>query len=756
MAQASIAAPPLGSGAPGDPGAPDAPAAGEGAVVGAAVATGDARHPAIATSAMASARTMERGWVTSESCVRPGARSLGESPELGQPFVRWTHPYRARDYDARMATRDAATTPERTRFRAVLDARPLLADGAMGTLLFSRGIPQRACLDELVLTRPDLVGTIHREYVEAGADLIETATFGANRVRLAGWGLADAAGRINRRAAQIARDARDVAGREVLVAGSIGPLGRPAHGELGLDEAAIRSAVREQVDGLLEGGVDLLVLETYGDLASLLLAIGEARAACGLPVIASMTFGDELVLVDGMSAADAAAALAAAGADVIGVNCGVGPIGSLEALERMGPARLGIPGTCMPNAGLPRRTEDRFVYAADPAWLAETIGPAVAAGARIVGGCCGTTPQHIAAMRAALDDLVARAPAPGPARDAGRPARIETPRATPPPAGDLAAGAPPPPTSLLQKLRAGRFVVSVEIDPPRSIRIDRTVAAARLLAAAGADCVNISDSAMARVRMGAMAVAFGIQHDLDLECVVHLTTRDRNLMALESELLGAHALGVRNVLALTGDPPRVGDYPTGTGVWDVDSVGLVRILARLNRGEDEGGGPIGQRAGFTIACALDPTAPDARREWDRLEDKLAAGAHFVMTQPLYGLGQVEAMLAEARRRFGPRGVPVPLLLGVLPLQSSRHAEFLHHEVPGITIPDDTRSAMREAGDRGAEVGLEATLDMLAAVGSEVAGTYVMPSFGRYEQAAELVRRLRAGRSSGPIGLGEVG
>jgi homocysteine S-methyltransferase len=248
---------------------------------------------------------------------------------------------------------------------------------------------------------------------------------------------------------------------------------------------------------------------------------------------------------------------------------------------------------------------------------------------------------------------------------------------------------------------------------------------------------------MARVRMGCMSVAFGIQHDLDLECLVHFTTRDRNLMALESELLGAHALGVRNILALTGDPPRIGDYPTGTGVWDVDSIGLIGILTRLNRGEDQAGQPIGQRAGFTIACALDPTAADRATEWDRLERKLEAGAHLVMTQPLYSLEQVEAMDAEARRRFGPGGFPVPVLLGILPLQSSRHAEFLHNEVPGITIPDESRAAMAAAGDRGAEVGLEMALAFLDQARPLVAGTYVMPSFGRYEQAAELTRRIRA-------------
>ena len=249
---------------------------------------------------------------------------------------------------------------------------------------------------------------------------------------------------------------------------------------------------------------------------------------------------------------------------------------------------------------------------------------------------------------------------------------------------------------------------------------------------------------MARVRMGALAVAFGIQHDLDVECIVHTTTRDRNLMALESELLGAHALGVRNILALTGDPPRIGEYPTGTGVWDVNSIGLIEILARLDRGEDAAGSPIGQPAGFTIACALDPTAADTPAEWDRLERKLAAGAHLIMTQPLYDLAQVDAMFAEAERRFGSNGFPIPVLLGVLPLQSARHAEFLHNEVPGITIPDAARAALHAAGERGADVGLAMTLELLEAVGSRVAGTYIMPSFGRYEQAAELVRRLRTG------------
>ncbi len=646
-------------------------------------------------------------------------------------------------------------TNPRDRFHERLARGPLLADGALGTLLFSRGIPQRACLDELPTTRPDLIGAVHREYLEAGAELIETSSFGANRIRLAEFGLAPQAHRFARRAAQVAREARDVAGRDVLVAGSIGPLGHPTRDLLHLDEAAIRAAYREQIEGLLEGGTDLLLIETHADLGHLLLALDEARRASDLPVVAELTFGEEIALPDGTTPAKAAEALTAAGADAIGVNCGVGPQACLDALESMSAAVGGQSGTVparsiMPNAGLPQRIEGQFVYAAGPDYFASAVARALRVGAAIVGGCCGTTPEHIAAMRAAIDAIGSTEEHRARARSAGT---LGVPRRTPiidPARPSPPVAEPPPPTGLLERLRGGGWVVSVEIDPPRSIRIDRTIEAARLLRDAGVDLVNVSDSAMARVRMGAMAVAFGIQHDLDLECLVHFTTRDRNLMAIESELLGAHALGVRNILALTGDPPRIGDYPAGTGVWDVDSIGLVEILARLNRGEDQAGSPIGQGAGFTIACALDPTAADQRTEWDRLERKLAAGAHLVMTQPLYSIEQVEAMLDEARRRFGPGGLPVPTLLGVLPLQSARHAEFLHNEVPGITIPDAARAALHAAGDRGAEMGLEMSLELLEAVGDQVAGTYIMPSFGRYEQCAELVRRIRA-RDAVPAG-----
>ncbi|HEX7347329.1 MAG TPA: bifunctional homocysteine S-methyltransferase/methylenetetrahydrofolate reductase, partial [Candidatus Limnocylindrales bacterium] len=507
---------------------------------------------------------------------------------------------------------------------------------------------------------------------------------------------------------------------------------------LDLTETAIRSTFRETIEGLLEGGVDLFWFETFPAIDHLAIAVHEARTiAADLPIVALLTFGEDAALADGMAPGLAAHALAQrVDVDVLGVNCGAGPVVCLDALIAMGGSGQAI----LPNAGLPQRIEGQFVYAAGPEYLGRMVEGMLDAGAAIVGGCCGTTPEHIAAMRVAIDrraeSLTPTAPALPVVSPPATSIRAEVAATT---------DSPPPPSRLARALADGRYVISVEIDPPRSVRIERTIEAARLLQDAGVDIVNVSDSAMARVRMGALAVAFGIQHDLDLECIVHCTTRDRNLMALESELLGAHALGVRDILALTGDPPRIGEYPSGTGVWDVDSIGLVGILSRLNRGEDAAGSPIGQPASFTIACALDPTAADARTEWDRLERKIAAGAHVVMTQPLYSIEQVEAMFAEVRQRFGPGGFPVPVLLGVLPLQSSRHAEFLHNEVPGITIPDETRAALRDAGEHGAEVGLHLTERLLDAVGDRVAGTYVMPSFGRYEQAAELVRRIRAAR-----------
>ena len=628
----------------------------------------------------------------------------------------------------------------------------MLVDGGMGTLLFSRGVPQRACLEELVTSHPEMVGAAHREYLEAGAELIETLSFGANRHRLAAWGLQGQVVPLNRQAARLAREAREVSGRDALVGGSVGPLGPPARGGPVIAEASARAAFREQIEGLLEGGIDLLVLETFSDLGQLVLAVDEARRASDVPVIASLTFGEELALADGSSPARGRGRPDPGGRRRGRRQLRGGPGGLSRRDRGDGPPGRRRTGpfdhaerraVAAPRGPLRLRRRRRLLRGRDAAGRSSA-----ARDARIVGGCCGTTPDHIAAMRVALDAPPAAPPTERSAATGPRTSLVERSITTD---ASGATDVAPPPTRLAELLAGGRFVVSVEIDPPRSIRIERTIEAARLLRDAGVDVVNVSDSAMAKVRMSALSVAFGIQHDLDLECLVHCTTRDRNLMALESELLGAHALGVRNIIALTGDPPRIGDYPTGTGVWDVDSIGLIEILTRLNLAEDPSGRSIGQRAGFTIACALDSTAADQATEWDRLERKLEAGAHLVMTQPLYSVEQVEAMLAEARRRFGPAGIPVPILLGVLPLVSARHAEFLHNEVPGITIPDEARAAMRDAGERGSEVGIEMADRLLVATEAEVAGTYIMPSFGRYEQCAELVRRIRARHPAEPVG-----
>ncbi|MBA3308118.1 MAG: homocysteine S-methyltransferase family protein, partial [Chloroflexi bacterium] len=389
----------------------------------------------------------------------------------------------------------------RRAFAERLAKRPMLFDGAMGTLLFSRGVPQRSSLDELVLTRPDLIGAIHREAIAAGADAVETDSFGANRFRLEPFGLAGQVTRLNRRAAQLAREARDVSGRDVLVGGSIGPLGHAVRGPERASETAIRGAFREQIEGLLEGGADLLIFETFSDLEELLAGIAEARALGDLPIVAQMTFGEDLVAMDGTSPQTAATALATAGVDAVGVNCGVGPLVCLDALDQMGLPSAGLARSIMPNAGLPQRVEGQFVYAAGPAYFGDAVTRFLAAGGRIIGGCCGTTPEHVAAMRQALGRALAREQ--GTAAATSEPLGTgAAPRATIAERSGGSAQEPPPPTALARALDEGRFVVSVEIDPPRSVRIERTIEAARLLQEAGADLVNISDSAMARVRMG--------------------------------------------------------------------------------------------------------------------------------------------------------------------------------------------------------------------------------------------------------------
>ncbi len=624
-----------------------------------------------------------------------------------------------------MAKERRSSTPARHPFLERLSRGPLLGDGAMGTQLHARGISFERSFDELNLTQPKIVEEIHRAYISAGSELIETNSFGANRIKLARHGLEAKVRDINFRAVKLAREAREISGEPIFIAGAVGPIGQQLEpiGRIMIKEA--EAAFEEQIAALLEAGADLLVLETFTNLPELLAALAAARRTADLPIVAQMTFAEDGLTLSAEEPSQVVKALEDAGADVIGVNCGVGPQVALQVLESMRPlTRRPLSG--QPNAGLPARVEGRFFYFATPEYFATFARDAAEDGIAYIGGCCGTTPAHIAAMRAALKPAASQPTHSVPARQVSI-------------AVDLNPSSELPPTLFARRLADKAFVVSVEIDPPRGLNPAKCVAGAQLVKDAGADAVNIGDSPMARVRMSALSLAVMIQQQVGIETLIHFTSRDKNLMALQAELIGAHALGVRNVIALTGDPPRIGDYPSATGVWDVDSIGLIKILERLNQGYDWLGTSIGRPASFTIACAVNPSADDLDREIERFKQKIDAGAHVAMSQPLYDRETLERFF----ERTGP--IPIPFLLGVLPLQSSRHAEFMHNEVPGIVVPQRLRDRMRKAGENGIAEGLAQSRELLEETKALVQGVYFMPSFGRYEVVAELVRWLRDDR-----------
>lgn len=632
-------------------------------------------------------------------------------------------------------------------FLEQLRQRPLLCDGAMGTLLYARGVTYEQCFDELNLTRPELIQGIHREYITAGAQIIETNTFGANRVKLEGHTLGSKIRDINYRAAKIAAEARDVTGRNVLIAGAVGPTGRPlqAPDEHRLSE--LRAIFREQIGALQEGGIDIVMLETFTNLAELRQAVLAAQELGGLSIVAQMSFYEDGHTLSGQSPARVAAVLGDLGVNVIGANCSVGPAGTFDALEEMIAAAKqsfdtsNIFFSAQPNAGLPARIDNRFFYVSTPDYFADYALRFSRAGVRLIGGCCGTTPRHIAAMRQTLDDCYG---CPSPEElQATQPAQATITTQSKTTIADLIEAETLLPqqgshTQLQRKLATKDFVVSVELDPPKGLNPTKLLEGAALLQKAGADCINIADSPMARVRMGCMALARLIQDHLGIETIIHFTTRDRNLMALQSELLGAHALGIRNILALTGDPVRVGDYPNTTGVWDVDSSGLMQILRGMNEGHDAAGSSIGAHASFHIGCALNlnMTDEETQHEIEKYRRKIEAGAQYIMTQPIYEI----APLVRFLQRVGTP--PIPLLLGCIPLHSSRHAEYLHNEVPGITIPAPVRTRMRDAGERGHEEGLQLAQELLEEAHTMIQGVYLVPSYGRYNVVSALTTMLK--------------
>jgi methionine synthase / methylenetetrahydrofolate reductase(NADPH) len=590
----------------------------------------------------------------------------------------------------------------------------------MGTVLYGRGVFVNVCYDELSLRQPDLVRDIHREYVRAGAELLETNTFGANPLKLATYGLAGETERINAEAAKLAREA---AGERAAVLGAIGPLGVRVEpfGELSLDEA--RAMYERQARGLLEGGVQGFILETFSDVAELGAALQAVRGCSDLPIIAQMTVGTDGKTHYGTDPEVFGPELAAMGADVIGVNCSVGPHGVLEAVEKL--ARVvSVPISAQPNAGLPREVGDRKIYMASPEYMASYSRRMVEAGARFVGGCCGTTPDHIRAIvgfvqsvspRHAFDVRTFPAPAPAVAID-------------PVPLASR--------SRLGAKLAEGRFVTTVEIVPPKGVDPAPMFEQVRQLKAAGVDAVNVPDGPRAQSRMGALLSALMIEREVGLEAVVHYACRDRNLLGMLSDLLGAAAAGIRNLLIITGDPPKMGPYPEATAVFDIDSIGLTNLVSRLNRGLDPGGNPIGLPTKFVIGVGVNPAAPDFERELKRFAYKVEAGAEYAVTQPVFDLDQVDRFLARVE------GFRIPIVAGIWPLISLRNAEFLANEVPGVSVPDAIVDRMRVASAGGKEAalaeGVRISREMLAAVADRVQGVQVSAPLGRVPVALEVL------------------
>ncbi|MFT3775005.1 MAG: bifunctional homocysteine S-methyltransferase/methylenetetrahydrofolate reductase [Minicystis sp.] len=595
--------------------------------------------------------------------------------------------------------------------------------------------------EELALSRPEIVQRIHEDYVRAGAQVIETNTFGGNRVRLTRHGLEDKVRDINLAAARLARNA---AGDRAYVAGAIGPTGLVFAGFSEDERERVRAAFREQATALAEGGVDALLIETMRQPEEIELAIEGVRQATGhdLPVIAQVSVDENLTMADGTPVGDMGERLKALGVDVIGVNCCDGPQVVFAAVEKLLP--LGVPLSAIPNAGLPRRVDDRFIYVSTPEYFGVFARRMCKLGVRLVGGCCGTTPEHVRRIAAAARmEGSASASAMGDGPDTGGPLWIgaggedaEGNVVTAP----AAAGVSVVPRDQKSKLAAkvGRkFVVSVEVNPPIGLDPKPSLDAARMLVKGGVDIINIADGARAQARMSNLALAVRMQEELGIETLLHVCGRDRNLLGQVAHLLGAHALGIRNLVVITGDPPKMGDFPDATAVYDLDSIGILRLVTRLNRGIDPGGKPLGAATGFFAATGAEPAALNYAREIARLELKKRAGAELVMTQPVYDPAVLDRFLTDT----APLGLPI--LVGILPLASHKNAEFLHNEVPGMQIPDDVRKRMKAAGS-GPEArreGVRIAREMLEAVRNKVAGAYVMPPLGRYEMALEVIDGL---------------
>lgn len=611
-------------------------------------------------------------------------------------------------------------------------ALPILADGAMGTLLNMHGADFDECFDALNLTKPAMVAEIHRAYIEAGSQIITTNTFGANRYKLAAHGLEDRVGEINRAGVELARRVVMASFREVLIAGDVGPLGvrLAPFGRVQPEQA--RQAFSEQISSLAEAGADLIIIETMSDLHEIKEAIAAARQVCDLPVVASMTFTRDDVTLFGDTPAKVARTLAESGTDVIGINCSGGPAQIHRILRQMRQA-VGTNESerpffsVMPNAGWPEQVGGRVMYPANPEYFGEYARMFCEAGARLIGGCCGTTPAHIAAMRAALDEKPQGC---APPEDGAAQVEVEERPAAP----DL-------PTSLAQKLAAQQFVVAVEMDPPRGLSAHKLLAGASLLAEAGADVINVADSPMARMRMSPWAVCSLIQRQIGIDTTLHFPTRGRNLLRVQGDLLAAHALNIRNVFVVMGDPTAIGDYPDAMDNYDLVPSGLIRLIKQgFNAGVDHSGNDIGQPTSFFVGCALNLCPPDIDREIKNLRRKLQAGADFLLTQPVFNPQSAQEFLQYYADRYGP--LETPILVGTLPLYGARHAAFLNNEVPGISIPVEIIQRIERAGSNAPKEGVRIAIELIEEMKSWAHGVYLMPPFNRYDIAAEIVDSVK--------------
>lgn len=603
---------------------------------------------------------------------------------------------------------------------------PLLSDGAMGTQLHARGVSLAACFDALNVTRPELVADIHRAYLVAGAEIVQTNTFGANRFKLARHDLESQLSTINRTGVELARRvAAEFAGREIFIAGDVGPLGvrLAPFGRVQLEEA--RAAFAEQIRVLAEAGVDFILIETISDVYEAREAVAAAREVCDLPVLVSMTFTRDNVTVLGDAPDKVAWMLAETGAEIIGVNCSVGPAQALRILQQMRQAVPTARLSVMPNAGWPEQVGDRVMYPAGPEYFGEYTHAFREAGATIVGGCCGTTPAHIAAMRAALD-----APAP-----------VLSTSISVLPQEEETLSVAEHPSRLAQKLAAGEFVYLAELDPPRGPAAKKLLAGASLLSEAGVDVISVADSPMARMRMSPWGLCALIQQQLGVETTLHFPTRGRNLLRLQGDLLAAHALGIRNVFVVLGDPTTIGDYPQASNNYDLITPGLIKLIKEnFNQGRDYSGAELNQPTSFFVGCAANPAASDLDEELRNLRGKVEAGADFILTQPIFEVETLVRYLERYTERYG--ALERPLMVGVLPLYSFRHAEFLHHEVPGITIPDSFRARMRAAGNEAMWEGVRIAEEVIRSVKPYVQGVYIMPAFNRFDLVAALVEKVR--------------